>query len=187
MYAPEVSAANHIFTQRYMCVIPRSFMFGEKYIAKHGYGATGDPVVDRMAANNLTTMNQTIAGLCVLYSQGAEPLLKDEADCVPIYKAIVKHLNDWRDFSAQGLNPDYCPPMLDFRALEALAIYYHYKVQELAPMAQSRSQLRDSVMNMNRGGARAVQRAANPQATDEPTILPFVSIADDIERNLYGD
>jgi len=187
MYAPDASAANHIFNERYQCKIPRSFMYGPNYIAKHGYGASGDPTVDRMAANNLTVMNQTIAGLAVLYSQGAEPLLLNEDDCVSIYRTIVKHLVEWRDFSAQGLNPDYCPPMLDFRALEALAIRFHYEVQERAPMAQSRSQLRDSVMNLRRGGGRAVYRAANPLSESAPDILPFVSIADDIERNLYGD
>lgn len=185
MYAPEASAANHIFTNRYHVMIPRSFMFGPKYIAKVGYGSSGDQMVDRMQNTDLVNMHQTIAGLAVLYSQGAEPLLGVETDCVPIYKAIVKHLNDWRDFSYQGLNPDYCPPMVDFWALEKLAHYFHYKAQALQPTAQSHSQLRDSVMNMNRGGSRAVNRAAGPQQEQE--ILPFVSIADDIERNLFGD
>lgn len=183
MYAPEVSAANHLFTQRYQAVIPRSFMFGEEYIRKVGYGSTNDPHVDRMQASSLVNVQQTIAGLAYLYCQGAEPLLADETDCVPIYKAIIKHLSDWRDFSYQGLNPEYCPPMIDFQAFERLAVYYHYRVQELEPVAQSNSKLRDAVLNMNRGGMRSVNRA--PQ--DELNIKPFVSIADDIERNLYGD
>lgn len=185
MYAPEVSAANHLFHQRYQAVIPRSFMFGEKYIAKVGYGSTNDPHVDRMQASSLVNVQQTIAGLAYLHCQGAEPLLADENDCVPIYKAIIQHLSDWRDFSYQGLNPDYCPPMVDFYAFERLAIYYHYKVQESTPIAQSNSKLRDAILNMNRGGSSPVSR--NSQNTDESQIKPFVSIANDIEKNLYGD
>lgn len=184
MYAPGVSAANHLFQERYQCVIPRSFMFGEEYIRKVGYGSTNDARVDRMQASSLITVQQTIAGLAYLHCQGAEPLLFDENDCVPIYKAIVQHLTDWRDFSYQGLNPDYCPPMVDFYAFERLAIYYHQRVQELQPTAQSSSKLRDTVLNMNRGGSRPVNRVTE---NDELKILPFVSIAEDIEKNLYGD
>jgi hypothetical protein len=182
MYAPDVTAANHIFTERYNVLIPRSFMYGPEYIRKAGYGTTGDATVDRMQASSLERMNQTIAGLSVLYCQGAEPLLANPPDCIPIYKAIVKHLNDWKDFSHQGLNPEYCPPMEDFRALEALAVYFHFTVQELEPIPQSNSKLVDSILSMNRG-ARMTQRT---QQAEEPSIPAFVSIADTIEENIYG-
>ena len=185
MYAPDVTAANHIFTQRYQCLIPRSFMYGPEYIRKAGYGTSGDLSVDRMQASSLERMNQTVAGLSMLFAQGAEPILAEEQDCIPIYKAIVKHLNDWKDFSHQGLNPEYCPPLEDFRCLEALAMYYHYRVQELEPIPQSNSKLIDSILGMNRGGSRSVNRIQQPN--EEPQIPAFVSIVDDIERNLYGD
>lgn len=184
-YAPEQSAANHIFTQRYQCMIPRSFMFGPEYARKVGYGVTGNQIVDRMQVNSLETQHQTIAGLAVLYHQGAEPLLVNEADCVPIYKALVKHLTDWRDFTAQGVNPAYCPPVIDFIVLDKLAEYYHYRAVELSPAPETTDRLHNAIMALNRSGNRAVVRQKSHN--DDNTIRAYVSIADDIERNLYED
>ncbi len=185
MYAPDQSAANHIFTERYHVLIPRSFMFGPEYIRKVGYAVAGDASVDRMQANSLENQRQTIAGLSVLYWQGAEPLLGNEMDCIPIYRNIMRHLAEWRDFTYMGINAQYCPPIQDFQCLEALAMYFHYKVHELDPKPETTDRLHNAVMALNRSGNRSVIRQKTHD--EENNIKPFVSIAEDIERNLYGD
>lgn len=180
------TAAQHIFHERYRVLIPRHFMYSAEYIRKVGYGASGNAGVDRMASSNLEAMNQTIAGLAILHFQGAELLLLDENDCVPIYKAIVRHLVDWRDFSSHGLNPDQCPPIEDFRALEEIAIQFHIRAQELEPIAQPNSRLWDAVQAMNRSASRMVWNRTQSRDA-EGSIKPYLSIVDDIEKNLLGD
>ena len=185
MFSPGRSAANYLFTERFEVLIPRSFMYGENYVKKVGYAVTGDPTVDRMQANNLERQKQTIVGLAYLFWQGAEPLLVNEADKVPIYKAIIQHLTDWRDFSHHGINQAYCPPMADFHALENLAQYFHHRVQEMEPVAQTKDRMRDTIMGMNRTGQRSMLRESTRNRDN--TIRPFVSLVEDIERNIYGD
>lgn len=180
------TAARHIFRQRYRVYIPRSFMYGSEYIRKVGYHSTGNTLVDQMSIKDLTIMNQTIAGWAILHHQGAELILADEKDAIPIYKAIQQHLRDWLDFSRLNLHPDFCPPVDDFRALEAIAMYYHIRVQELEPIPQTHSTLKNALLGMNRGASyRSTTRTQRGIDTDE--IKPYVSMVDDIEKNLYGD
>lgn len=180
------TAARHIFREKYRVFVPRGFMYSDEYIRQVGYASSGDSTVDRMSANNLMRVNQTIAGWAILHAQGAELLLVDEQDCIPIYKAIIKHLSDWRDFSLLGLSTAHCPPIDDFRALEAIAIHYHVRVQELEPTPQHNSVLRDAVLNMNRGLSRSVINRTRAKDSED-SIVPYISIVDDIEKNMDED
>lgn len=186
MFDSTNTAAKHIFRKKYQVYVPRTFLYGPEYLRKVGYDVSGDPQVDRMAANSLTRVNQTIAGWAILHSQGAELILADEKDCIDIYKAITQHLRDWLDFSTMGIAPQYCPPIEDFRALECIAQHFHVRVQELEPTPQITSGLKEALLSMNRGVTRTSFNRSRSQ-TEEGAIKPYTNLCDDIERNLYGD
>lgn len=186
MFDATYTAAKHIFRKKYQVYVPRTFLYGPEYIRKVGYESSGDPVVDRMAINNLSRVNQTIAGWAILHSQGAELILANEKDCIEIYKAITQHLRDWLDFSSMGIAPEYCPPIEDFRALEAIAQHYHIRVQELEPTPQITSGLKEALLSMNRGITRSSFNRTRSQGQDG-SIKPYEPMCDQIERNLYGD
>jgi hypothetical protein len=164
-------------------------MYGPEYLRKVGYNISGDPMVDQAAAGNLLTMNQSGAGIVILYAQGAPLDFVNVRDCVKLYADIQEHLRDWERVAQQGMHPDNAPPLEEFRMLEMVAMDIYRTAKFYEPDESKGDSVRDAIMAMNRRrNPVQTERYLRGQLTDSNgSLKPYVSIVDRIEHHLLGD
>lgn len=183
------TAAYRLFHWKYQVRIPRSLMESSEYIAAVGYHVTGDAMVDAMQTTSVLTMNQTAAGLAILHSQGApidDFTFLTPNDAALVYTDIQEHLQDWKHVTYQGVHPDACPPIEDFRMFEDVAMALYRTAKFYEPDEASGNELRDRIMMLNRSRNRVgTERYLRERLAGEGGMLkPYVSLVDAIETQL---
>lgn len=183
------TAAYRLFHHRYQVKIPRALMYSKEYVRKVGYSVSGDPRVDQTTATDLQTVNQTGAGIAMLYAQGAPLCFLDERDTIKLYADIQQHLTDWETQARLGIHPDAAPPLDDMRMFEAVAMDIYSTAKFYEPEEKRGDELRDLIMMMNRRrNPVGTERFLRDKITGEGGELkPYVSIVDRIEEYLLGD
>lgn len=183
------TAAYRLFHWKYQVRIPRSLMESSEYTAAVGYHVTGDAMVDAMQSTSVLTMNQTAAGLAILHAQGApidDFTFLTPNDAALVYTDIQEHLQDWKQVTYQGVHPDACPPLEDFRQFEAVAMALYRTAKFYEPDEASGNELRDRIMMLNRSRNRVgTERYLRERLAGEGGMLkPYVSLVDAIETQL---
>jgi hypothetical protein len=189
---PEVdrkTAAYRLFHWKYQVRIPRSLMESSEYINNVGYHVSGDARVDAMQSTSVLVMNQTAAGIAILHSQGApvdDFLFLKKSDAADVYTDIQEHLQDWKRVTYQGIHPNDCPPIEDFRMFEAVAMALYRTAKFYEPDEASGNELRDRIMMLHRSrNPVGTDRYLRNKITDDKGQLRgYESIVDAIESQM---
>lgn len=184
------TAAWRLWNLRYSVQVPQLALYSAEYIRKNGIGITGDKQTDRGRLNMLVSVNQTVAGLALIYNEGHPFSIPTHDDCVQIYSDIQEHLRTWRDCTYSGVHPDSFPPLDDFRLFESIAVEVYSTAQRLEPKKEeARSFIFERIMRLNRRrNLAATDTYMRKRVQDEAGELnPYVSLVDEIEAYILGD
>lgn len=177
------TAAWRLFNLRFAVMIPHGAQYSAEYLKKNAVTVSGDRMVDSMRVSQLERTYMTAAGLAMIIDDGYAISILNIQDCVQIYHDIQEHLNDWCDQTTFSTNVNLFPPLKDFRALETLAIDVYEMAKRLEPREESRSQIFDALINLNRRrNLIATNRWLTHRAKTDDKFIPYVSIVDNIER-----
>lgn len=184
------TAAWRLWNLRYQVMVPQLAMYSAEYIRKNGIGVSGDKQTDRGRLNMLVAVNQTVAGLALIFNEGHPFSIPYHDDCVQIYADIQEHLRTWRDATYSGVHPDSFPPLDDLRLFEAIAVEVYATAQRLEPQKEeARSFIFERIMRLNqRRNLTAANAYLRKRSQDEDgQLTPYVSLVDQIEEYILGD
>lgn len=177
------TAAWRLFHLQYDCMLPDSAGYSANYLRKNHVNVTGDRQVDSLRHGQLSRGKHTAAGLAMLMAEGHAVGLIHYKDCVQIFADIQRHLGDWNEQINFFAHPDNFPPIEDLRQFEDLAIEVYETAKKLEPKQEQRSQIFDSLMDMNRKrNLRGTNKWLQSRIETDGKLNPYVSLVDAIER-----
>lgn len=107
----EVTPAYLLFYDYYMCMIPTADHMDINDFEYYGIAMSGDPERDKAMATGFSTVTICPADMAQYVHDGVPLILIDPKDSVKIYKLIVQHLLNWRDFLDNPIGANRKPPL----------------------------------------------------------------------------
>lgn len=182
-YPKKHTAAWRLFHYDYRVYYPALFNYSTEWLEKRGMVITGDGALDRSRLTLPELNRQSPAGMAMLLEEGA-PITADaffDIEDIPyVYYDIQEHLGDWEKQLNRGVHINDLPDVYDFRKLEALAVELHTMAIALTEDQPRGSGLRGRLNRLN--SARATYRPSKEDLDEVQRTVPYVSIADRIER-----
>lgn len=177
-----------LFNLRFKCLATNLIEVTTEYLATGNVvmNVTGDPTVDKLSSGRMEIKNLTAAAIAMFMDEGHAIAITDMYDCVQIYNDIQDHLHNHLMESRRAFHKDELPPIEELRMFEALALDVYQTAKRLEPKATAvHGGIFDSFIEMSRRrNLVATNRFLKAQLENADGIKPYVSIVDDIERNI---
>lgn len=176
-----------LFNLRYKCMATSLIEVTTEYLqsGRAVMNVTGDKVVDTLSVGRMEYKILTAAAIAMFMNEGHSIAITQLKDCVQMYADIQDHLHNHLEASKQAMHIDDLPPIEDLRAFEALALEVYRVAKRLEPRPEVKSSIFDSLVEMSRRrNLVATNKYLHDMNTTDNQLRPYVSIVDDIERNM---
>lgn len=177
-----------LFNLRFKCMATSLIEFTSDYLATGNVimNITGNTTVDKLSPGRMEIKNLTAAAIAMFMDEGHSIGITDMYDCIQIYNDIQDHLHNHLQASRQAFHIDELPPIEELRMFEALALEVYQTAKRLEPKAETLSGgIFDSFVQMSRRrNLIATNKFLKSQTEHDGQIKPYISIVDEIERNL---
>lgn len=117
----EYSAAYKLFNMHWLCIVPANEVMDENDFELFGLALSDNPEWNARLATAPKEHMLSPADMAQLMADGVDVTLRDPEDAVPIYKLVIEHLTDWRDFLADNTLYDVDVPLEGLKEFNQLA------------------------------------------------------------------